>query len=123
MKKLILSLFLFCSTLVYSQDRKEFAGVWQDINNEDTVLIIHHNKTIGYLKFWNFKLDKEWSINEDFLYEEDGLVKTMHEDVLNDVKFQNQYTLNNNVLTKEANGMFQKFKSISNNNNQVKLNH
>lgn len=34
MKKLILSLCLFCSILMYSQDRKEFAGVWQDINNE-----------------------------------------------------------------------------------------
>tara|TARA_R100000541_G_C1875732_1_gene81561 strand:+ start:184 stop:525 length:342 start_codon:yes stop_codon:yes gene_type:complete len=113
MKNLIITLGLFFSVFAYSQDREEFAGVWQDVKNEDTVLVIYHNKTIGSLKFWNFKFNKEWIINEDFLYEENGLVKTMHEDVLNGVKFLNQYTLNNNVLTKEANGMFQEFNKLN----------
>ena len=55
MKKLILSLCLFCSILMYSQDRKEFAGIWQDINNDETVLVVYHDKIIKSLKFWNFK--------------------------------------------------------------------
>ena len=113
MKNLIITLGLFCSVFMYSQDREDFAGVWQDVKNEDTVLVIYHDKTIGFLKFWNFKLNKNWSINEDFLYEENGLVKTMHEDALNNVKFLNQYTLIDNVLTKEANGMFQEFTKLN----------
>jgi hypothetical protein len=113
MKNLIIVLSLFFSVFIYSQDRKDFGGVWQDVKNEDTVLVIYHNETIGSLKFWNFKLDEEWSINEDFLYEENGLVKTMHEDALNNVKFLNQYTLIDNVLTKEANGMFQEFTKLN----------
>ena len=113
MKNLIITLVLFCSVFSYSQDRKDFAGVWQDVKNDDTLLVIYHNETIGSLKFWNFKLDREWSINEDFLYEENGLVKTMHEDALNSVKFSNQYTLKDGVLTKEANGMFQEFTKLN----------
>ena len=37
----------------------------------------------------------------------------MHEDALNSVKFSNQYTLKDGVLTKEANGMFQEFTKLN----------
>ena len=109
MKKLILSLAFLFSVFVYSQDRKQFAGVWQDINNEENVLVVYHNRIIKSLKFWNFRLNKEFNIKESFLYEKDGLVKTEYEDNINNVKFLNEYKLDNNILTKEANGMLQQF--------------
>ena len=36
-----------------------------------------------------------------------------HGHTLNNVKFLNQYTLIDNVLTKEANGMFQEFTKLN----------
>ena len=113
MKKLILSLCLFCSILMYSQDRKEFAGVWQDINNEETVLVVYHDKIIKSLKFWNFRLCDQFNIKESFLYEKNGLVQTEYEDNVNNVKFITEYSLKDNILTKEANGMLQQFTKLN----------
>ena len=44
-------MFILFYRLMYSQDRKEFAGIWQDINNEETVLVVYHDKIIKSLKF------------------------------------------------------------------------
>ena len=98
MKNLIITLGLFCSVFMYSQDREDFAGVWQDVKNEDTVLVIYHDKTIAFI--WvdshheiSFTVEQEWI----------GLLKQL---------------LTTVYIAYFGSRGVEKFKSISNNNNK-----
>ncbi|GAF96559.1 unnamed protein product, partial [marine sediment metagenome] len=53
------------------------------------------------------------NIKESFLYEKNGLVQTEYEDNINNVKFITEYRLEDNILTKEANGMLQQFTKLN----------
>ena len=73
------------STLVLSQDKLK--GVWQHEENKDD------------LRFYNYRLDQPFNIDEKVISVDGNHVHTSYYDILNDYGFEIYYNLlNNNTL-------------------------
>jgi len=113
MKKLIITLGLFCSTFMYSQEKSEFAGVWQAVNDPESILIIYENKDLEQFNFYNYKLDQEFFITESIMLQEEDFLQTNYEDHLSEQNFQNTYVLDKKNLVRSTNGMKQSFNKLN----------
>jgi len=114
MKNLIITLSLFTFMFTFSQENKEdFKGVWQADSNSENILIIYDNKKLDRLNFYNYKLDEEFLITENFLLQEENTIKSNYQDHLTHAVYNNTYSLDKEKLVRYTNGMKQTFTKIN----------
>jgi hypothetical protein len=88
MKSLILliSLFLWNPNPVME-------GVWQSENNKNTILIVYTHE--DNIQFYNYKMDKEFHLNELVVEADEYHVHTLYNDILLDEQYEFYYILEN----------------------------
>ena len=89
MKSLILLISLFFSTPNFPP----IEGVWQSENNEHTILIVYTHR--DNIQFYNYKMDKEFHLNEFVLSVDEDHVHTVYTDILLDAEYEFYYILKN----------------------------
>tara|TARA_R110000796_G_C14317531_1_gene407399 strand:- start:148 stop:486 length:339 start_codon:yes stop_codon:yes gene_type:complete len=95
MKKILIIITLLMSTLVLSQDKLK--GVWQHEENKDDLIIIYVRE--DNVRFYNYRLDQPFNIDEKVISVDGNHVHTSYYDVLNDYGFEIYYNLlNSNTL-------------------------
>ena len=71
--------------------QEQFEGVWQNEGDNDSILILYVEK--NNIKFWNYKLDKQFHIQERVVAAEPSHIHTWYEDKLNKTNKQFYYSL------------------------------
>lgn len=84
--KLILLLFTFQLSA-----QQQFEGVWQSEEDKDSILILYVEE--NNIKFWNYKLDKEFHISEQVVAAEPSHIHTYYEDKLANITKDFYYEL------------------------------
>ncbi len=88
MKSLILLISLFFWT-----PNPTMEGVWQSENNSNTILVVYTHE--DNIQFYNYKMDKEFHLNEFVLSVDEDHVHTLYTDILLNTEYEFYYILKN----------------------------
>ena len=89
MKSLILLISLFFSTPNFPP----MEGVWQSEDNENIILIVYTHE--DNIQFYNYKMDKEFHLNEHVMDVDEYHVHTLYQDYLLQQEYEFFYILKN----------------------------
>ncbi|GAG81480.1 unnamed protein product [marine sediment metagenome] len=81
----------------FALSQEKLKGVWQHEKNKDDLIIIYVRE--DNVRFYNYRLDQPFNINEKVISVDGDHVHTSYYDILNDYGFEIYYNLlNSNTL-------------------------